>query len=67
MYLKIFQSDAVLCSDVHKAFVELEEKMCNLPNVDADKRDYLRNSNAYAHVRLGMPSTRTDTYTHTLV
>ena len=61
MYLKIFQSDAVLCSDVYKAFVELEEKMRNLPNVDADKKDYLHNSNA--HVRLGMPSTRTDTHT----
>ena len=41
MYLKILQSNAVPCSDVYKAFVELEEKMRNLPNVDADKKDYL--------------------------
>jgi hypothetical protein len=41
MYIKIFQSDAVPCSDVYKAFLELEEKMRNLPNVDADKKAYL--------------------------
>ena len=44
MQIKIFQSDAVPCSDVYKAFVELEEKMHNLhnlPNVEADKKAYL--------------------------
>ncbi|CAB3977585.1 hypothetical protein DYB31_009882 [Paramuricea clavata] len=39
--IKIFQRDAVPCSDVYKAFVELEEKMRNLPNVEAGKKAYL--------------------------
>ena len=41
MYIKIFQSDVVPCSDVYKACLELEEKMWNLPNVDTDKKAYL--------------------------
>ena len=41
MYIKIFQSDAGPCPDVYKAFLELEEKMRNLPNVDTDKKSYL--------------------------
>ena len=41
MHIKILQRDAVPCSDVYKAFVELEEKMRNLTNVDADKKAYL--------------------------
>ena len=41
MHIKIFQSNAVPCSDMYKAFVELEEKMCNRPNVEADKKAYL--------------------------
>jgi hypothetical protein len=36
----IFQSDAVPCSDVYKAFIDLEDKMCNLPNTD-DEKSYL--------------------------
>ena len=40
MYIKIFQSDVVPCSDVYKAFLDLE-KMRNLPNVDTDKKAYL--------------------------
>ena len=41
IYIKIFQSDAVPCSDVYKAFLELENKMRKLQNVEADKKAYL--------------------------
>ena len=41
MFVKMFQSDAAPCSDVYKAFVELEDKMRSLANVDADKKAYL--------------------------
>ena len=41
-FLKIFQSDAVPCSDVYKAFLELEEEIGKLGNVvAADNKLYL--------------------------
>ena len=39
--LKMFQSDAVPCSDVYKAFLDLESKMSELIGVSAEKKTYL--------------------------
>lgn len=41
MFIVIFQSDAVPCSDVYKAFLDLEDKMRKLSNVDEEKKSYL--------------------------
>lgn len=41
MFVKIFQSDAVPCSEVYNAFLYLEDKMNELTNMDADKKTYL--------------------------
>ena len=41
MFLQMFQSDAVPCSNVYKAFLDLEEKMHNLGNINAEKKEYL--------------------------
>ena len=40
-YIRIFQSDAVPCSEVYKAFIELEDQMRKLPNIEEKKRSYL--------------------------
>ena len=39
--IKIFQSDAVPCSDVYKAFLDLESKMSGLVGVNTEKKTYL--------------------------
>ena len=39
--IKMFQSDAVPCSDVYKAFLDLESKMSELVGVSAEKKTYL--------------------------
>lgn len=36
MFIKIFQSDSVHRSDVHKAFLHLEDMMIKLTNIDAE-------------------------------
>ncbi|CAB4008062.1 transposase putative [Paramuricea clavata] len=41
MYIKLFQGDAVPCSDVYKAFLVLEEKMRNMSNISSEKKEYL--------------------------
>ena len=43
MFIKIFQNDAVPCSDVYKAFLVLEEKMGNLSKISSEKQEYLVN------------------------
>ena len=40
-FIKIFQSDAVPCSDVFNVFLELEDKMHAMTNIDAHKKTYL--------------------------
>jgi hypothetical protein len=41
MFIKIFQSDAVPCSNVYKAFLDLEDMMRKLSDVSEDKKAYL--------------------------
>ena len=41
MFIKVFQSDAVPCSDVYNAFLDLEDKMKMLTNIDAEQKTYL--------------------------
>ncbi len=41
MFIKIFQSDAVPCSNVYKAFLDLEDMMRKLTDVSEDKKAYL--------------------------
>lgn len=41
MFIKIFQSDDVPCSDVYKAFLDLEDKMHLIPELDQVKKTYL--------------------------
>ena len=41
MYIKMFRSDAVGCSNVYKAFLVLEEKMRNMSNISSEKKEYL--------------------------
>jgi hypothetical protein len=39
--IKMFQSDAIPCSDVYKAFLDLESKMSGLVGVNAEKKAHL--------------------------
>ena len=39
--IKVFQSDAVPCSDVYKSFLDLESKMSGLVGINAEKKSYL--------------------------
>ena len=41
MFIKIFQSDDAPCSDVYKAFLDLEDKMHLIPELDQVKKTYL--------------------------
>lgn len=41
MFIVIFQSDAVPCSFVYKAFLDMEDMMRKLPKVDEEKNTYL--------------------------
>ena len=41
MFIVMFQSDAAPCSEVYRAFLDLEDKMIKLPNMDEDKKTYL--------------------------
>ena len=41
MFIVMFQSDAAPCSEVYRAFPDLEDKMIKLPNMDEDKKTYL--------------------------
>ncbi len=41
MFIKMFQCDAVSCSDVYKAFLVMEEKIHKMSNVCLEKREYL--------------------------
>lgn len=41
MFIKVFQSDAVPCSDVYNAFLDPENKMNGLTNINAEKKAYL--------------------------
>ena len=40
-YIVVFQCDAVPCSEVYRAFVDLEDQMHKLPNIDEEKKNYL--------------------------
>jgi hypothetical protein len=41
MFIVMFQSDAAPCSEVYRPFLDLEDKMIKLPNMDEDKKTYL--------------------------
>ena len=41
MFIKIFQSDDAPCSDVYKAFLDLEDKIHLIPELDQVKKTYL--------------------------
>ena len=41
MLIKIFESDDAPCSDVYKAFLDLEDKMHLIPELDQVKKTYL--------------------------